>query len=101
MSEKSKETTYAPDEISARLSRTLPEWSLKDGHIVRSYKTRKWPDTLMLLNAIGYMAERADHHPDITASYSSLEIRLMTHSAGGITDKDFDLAEKIEALAKI
>jgi 4a-hydroxytetrahydrobiopterin dehydratase len=53
----------------------------------------------MLFNAIAYLAEEADHHPDITASYASLEIRLMTHSAGGITDKDFNLAGRIEALA--
>jgi 4a-hydroxytetrahydrobiopterin dehydratase len=53
----------------------------------------------MLLNAIAYLAEQADHHPDITASYAALAVRLTTHSAGGITDKDFDLAEKIEALA--
>ena len=55
----------------------------------------------MLFNAIAYLAEQADHHPDITASYASLEIRLMTHSAGGVTDKDFRLAGKIEALGSV
>jgi pterin-4a-carbinolamine dehydratase len=53
----------------------------------------------MFLNAVGYLAEQADHHPDLAASYASLEVRLMTHSAGGVTDKDFDLAIRIEALA--
>lgn len=99
MSEKSKETVYSPDEIKTRLSANLPHWTLKDGHICRTYKTRKWPETLMLFNAIGYLAEKADHHPDMNASYASLDVRLMTHSAGGVTDKDFDLATKIEALA--
>ena len=99
MPEKPKEKLYGAPEIAARLARDLPHWTFEDGHLCRTYKTRKWPETLMLLNAIGYLAEKADHHPDMAASYASLGIRLMTHSAGGITDKDFDLAGKIEALA--
>jgi len=93
------ETTYTTEDASARLARDLPQWRLEDGHVCRTYKTKKWPDTLMLLNAIGYLAEQADHHPDMLASYGSLDVKLMTHSAGGITEKDFDLAIKIEALA--
>jgi 4a-hydroxytetrahydrobiopterin dehydratase len=99
MSEKRSDKVYAPDEARARLTQSLPQWTLTDGQLARTYKTRKWPETVMLLNAIAYLAEQADHHPDITASYASLGVRLITHSAGGITDKDFDLAEKIEALA--
>jgi 4a-hydroxytetrahydrobiopterin dehydratase len=99
MSGKSAAKVYTPEEAGARLSRSLPHWTLTDGQLARSYKTRKWPETVMLLNAIAYLAEQADHHPDITASYAALAVRLTTHSAGGITDKDFDLAEKIEALA--
>lgn len=91
--------TYTPDEIRARLSAELPQWALKDGHLCRTYKTKKWPETVMLFNAIGFLAEKADHHPDMNASYASLDVRLMTHSAGGITDKDFDLAVEIETLA--
>jgi len=90
---------YSNDEVSARLTSDLPEWSLQDGHLARTYKTKKWPNTVMLLNGIGYLAEKADHHPDMVASYGSLDVKLMTHDAGGITDKDFELAAKIEALA--
>jgi 4a-hydroxytetrahydrobiopterin dehydratase len=93
------EKTYPPDATQARLTEHLPQWTFEDGHLRRIYKTRKWPETVMLFNAIAYLAEQADHHPDMTASYASLEIRLTTHSAGGITDKDFHLAGKIEALA--
>ena len=96
---KSPEKTFAPAEIAARLSASLAHWSVKDGHLCRTYKTRNWPETLMLANAVGYLAEAAWHHPDLSASYASLEVRLMTHSAGGITEKDFELAQKIEALA--
>ena len=93
------EKIFTSEEIEARLARDLPQWRYEDGHIKRTYKTGKWPATLMLLNAVGYLAEQADHHPDLAASYGSLEVRLMTHSAGGITDKDFDLGIRIEALA--
>ena len=50
----------------------------------------------MVINAVGHLAEAAWHHPDIAASYAWVEVRLMTHDAGGISDKDFELAGKIE-----
>ena len=50
----------------------------------------------MVINAVGHLAEAAWHHPDITASYAWVEVRLMTHTAKGITDKDYQLAAKIE-----
>jgi 4a-hydroxytetrahydrobiopterin dehydratase len=50
----------------------------------------------MVINTIGHLAEAAWHHPDITASYAWVEVRLMNHAAKGITDKDFELAKKIE-----
>ena len=50
----------------------------------------------MVINAVGHLAGSAWHHPDITASYAWVEVRLMNHAAKGITDKDFELARKIE-----
>ena len=50
----------------------------------------------MAVNAVGHLAEAAWHHPDIACSYAWLEVKLMTHDAKGITDKDFELAKKIE-----
>ena len=50
----------------------------------------------MVINTIGHLAEAAWHHPDITASYAWVEVRLVTHSAKGITSKDLELAKKIE-----
>jgi 4a-hydroxytetrahydrobiopterin dehydratase len=94
------EKTYSLEEITARLSGPLAAWTFKDGQLHRLCKTGKWTHTLMLFNAIGYLAEKADHHPDMLASYASLEVRLSTHSAGGVTDKDFALAERIEALIR-
>jgi 4a-hydroxytetrahydrobiopterin dehydratase len=90
--------TYGETEITARLA-PLPGWQFADGEIRRTYKTDGWPTTLMLVNAIGFCAEGADHHPDLQVSWGKLTVALSTHSAGGITDKDFDLARRIEDIA--
>lgn len=90
------ERTYTEEEIRERLSRELPKWRYEDGWIRRTYKTASWKGTLMVINTVGHLAEAAWHHPDITASYAWVEVRLMNHHAKGITDKDFALAAKIE-----
>ena len=91
-----KERTYSDDEIQTRLKRELPHWYLENGWIRRKYKTHSWKGTLMVINTVGHLAEAAWHHPDITASYAWVEVRLQNHAAKGITDKDFELAKKIE-----
>src|SRR5262245_36674590 len=91
-----KERTYSDPEIEDRLQRDLPKWRYENGWIRRKYKTHSWKGTLMLINTVGHLAEAAWHHPDITASYAWVEVRLMNHAAKGITDKDFELAMKIE-----
>ena len=87
---------YPPEEIEDRLKRELPHWRYENGWIRRTYKTASWKGTLMAINAVGHLAEAAWHHPDITASYAWVEVRLKNHAAKGITDKDFELAKKIE-----
>ena len=79
-----------------RLKQELPHWYLEDGWIRRKYKTNSWKGTLMVINTVGHLSEAAWHHPDITASYAWVEVRLKNHAAKGITDKDFALAKKIE-----
>ena len=90
-----EEPTYDEAQIAERL-RELPGWYYEDGWIRRVYKTDGWPTTLMLVNAIGYCAEAASHHPDLAVTWGRVVVKLSTHSAGGITDKDFALAKKIE-----
>jgi 4a-hydroxytetrahydrobiopterin dehydratase len=90
-----KETTYNESEIAERLA-ALPGWYFEDGWIRRQYKTDGWPTTLMLVNAIGYLSEAAYHHPDLSVTWARVTVKLSTHSAGGITDKDFELARRIE-----
>jgi 4a-hydroxytetrahydrobiopterin dehydratase len=96
MSEPNKERVYSEDEIKARLVAELPRWYFEDGWIRRKYKTGSWKGTLMVVNTVGHLAEAAWHHPDLTVSYAFVIVKLCTHSAKGITDKDFTLAKKIE-----
>lgn len=91
-----KEHAYSENEIAERLARDLPHWRYENGSIRRKFKTHSWKGTLMVINAVGHLAEAAWHHPDIAASYAWVEVKLMTHTAKGITDKDFELARKIE-----
>ena len=96
MSQDSKERVYELNEIEERLRRDLPHWSYENGWIRRTFRTASWKGTLMVINAVGHLAEAAWHHPDLRASYAFVEVKLQTHSAKGITDKDFELARKIE-----
>src|SRR5581483_11730478 len=100
MSGRKSEQAYSEAEIAARLKEELPHWKLEGGWIRRTYRTNSWKGTLMVINAVGHLAEAAWHHPDITASYAWVEVRLMTHTAKGITDKDFELAKKIEEVVQ-
>jgi len=87
---------YSEEEIGKRLKKELPHWYYEDGWIRRKYKTSGWKGTLMVINAVGHLAEAAFHHPDITASYAFVIVKLVNHAAKGVTDADFALARKIE-----
>ncbi len=91
-----KDDTYEVDEIEQRLKDELPNWYYEDGWIRRRYKTSGWKGTLMVINTVGHLAEAGWHHPDLTASYAFVIVKLMNHAAKGVTDKDFELAKKIE-----
>lgn len=94
--ERKHERTYSEREVEARLQEELPNWYLEKGWIRRKYKTGGWKATLMVVNTVGHLAEAAFHHPDLTVSYAFVIVKLMNHAAKGITDKDFELAHKIE-----
>ncbi len=100
MTTTSAEHVYQDVEVEDWLIANLPHWKLERGWIRRKYRTNSWKGTLMVVNTIGHLAEAAWHHPDITFSYAWLEVRLCTHSANGITDKDFTLARKIEEVVQ-
>ena len=90
---------YTPEEVEARIAASGPEgwyFDAEGGWLRRKYATDGWPSTLMLVNAVGYLCEAAWHHADLSVTWGKVWVKLKTHSAGGITDKDFALARKIE-----
>src|SRR2546429_5118357 len=70
-----KEPTYSDAQIEAKL-KDFPGWWYEDGWIRRNYKTDGWPTTLMLVNAIGYVAEAAYHHPDLSVTWGRVIVKL-------------------------
>ena len=87
---------YTEAEVNSRLKAELPHWYYENGWIRRKIKTSGWKASLMVVNTVGHLAEKAWHHPDLTVSYAFVMVKLVTHSAKGVTDKDFLLAKKIE-----
>ena len=76
-----------------------PRWQLLDGQLVRSVECATFPAALDFVVAVGHLAEEADHHPDIDIRWRTVRFTLSTHSAGGLTQRDLDLADEIDRLA--
>lgn len=89
---------YSEQEASRWLQSHLPTWRVENNHITRTYTTNDWRLTLLAAGAIAFLAEAAFHHPDLALEYPRLHVRLQTHDDSGITDKDFELARRIEEL---
>ena len=79
----------------------LSAWEHQAGWLVRTWKTDGWRSSMLIVNAISFLAEAAEHHPDVELHWGSVVVRLQTHSAGGITSKDIDLATSIEQLISL
>jgi 4a-hydroxytetrahydrobiopterin dehydratase len=73
-------------------------WDEVDGALERTFELDSFLDALDFVNRLGALAEAEDHHPDITISYRKVTVRWWTHTAGGITDRDRDLAAKTNEL---
>ncbi len=87
-------------EIQGKL-RTIPGWEMtKSKAIQKKFTLGNFKDALAFVNQVGDLAEKFDHHPDITINYNKVTLNLTTHSAGGLTSKDFDLATQIEKIGK-
>jgi 4a-hydroxytetrahydrobiopterin dehydratase len=76
----------------------LPEWELEKKHIERLFEFDDFSQAIEFVNGVAEIAEEDDHHPDIDIRYNKVKVALSTHSEGGITDLDFELAEKIDTL---
>jgi 4a-hydroxytetrahydrobiopterin dehydratase len=76
--------------------KALPGWEFRDGVIRRTYRTDGWRGSMLVANAIAFICEAADHHADLLVTWPSVSVALSTHSAGGITPMDFEVAARIE-----
>ena len=88
----------ADDEIQARLA-GLEGWTRAPQAIQKRYRLDSFPSVMNFVNRVADLAEGAAHHPDILIQYDSVTFTLTTHDAGGVTEKDLVLAERIEAIA--
>ena len=86
-----------PDELAAALS-GLPLWSGDGEGIRRSVELPGFPDAVAALVRIAFVAEQMDHHPDVDLRWRTLHLTLVTHSAGGVTELDLELARRIDRL---
>ena len=75
-----------------------PDWAEVDGALQREFELPSFPDAIAFVNRVAELAERENHHPDVTISYKRVTLRWTTHSAGGITERDRELARRSDEL---
>jgi 4a-hydroxytetrahydrobiopterin dehydratase len=86
-------------EEAQRRAEELDGWALKDGAISKEEKRDDFAGSIDLVNRIAAVAEELNHHPDLEVSWDTVTITITTHSEGGLTPSDFELAERLDALA--
>ncbi len=90
----------AHDQV-AELMKSVPDWTTDNASIERALKFKDFAAALAFLNRVGTLAEEEGHHPDLSLhSWNRLKIRLSTHAIGGLSQNDFIVAAKIDALLK-
>jgi 4a-hydroxytetrahydrobiopterin dehydratase len=85
------------EEIATALA-GLPGWARVGGSITRTLELADFRDAMLVTGAVAYLAEQANHHPDILIQWNKVTLTLSTHSAGGLTAADLGLARQIDAL---
>jgi 4a-hydroxytetrahydrobiopterin dehydratase len=80
--------------------RALPDWSESGGVIQRTYQFKDFLASMKFVHAVATLAEKRQHHPDILIRWNKVTLSLSTHDAGGITQRDFDLARECDDAAK-
>jgi len=86
------------DAVDAALG-TGMGWQRQDDELVKTRRGKDFADSLAYVNAVGALAEEMDHHPDIDIRWNTVTLRLTTHSEGGLTSLDLELARRIDALS--
>ena len=86
------------DEITVGLA-DLPGWERRDDEIEKVYELTSFPDAIAFVTRVGFLAEKANHHPDLDVRWRNVRVALSTHDEGGITGRDLALAGEIEGVA--
>jgi 4a-hydroxytetrahydrobiopterin dehydratase len=87
-----------PDQVKASLP-AVKDWKKQSASITRTYSFKDFAGAMAFVNKVAEAAEQANHHPDIDIRWNKVTLTLATHSEGGLTQKDFDLARRIDTLA--
>ncbi len=87
--------TVLTEEQLQQALKDLPGWEVRDGWLRRKYTTPGFPHTMLLVNTIGYLAEAAWHHPDLSIGYAHVTVKLQTHRVRAVTPNDIALARQI------
>ena len=88
--------TLSPEIIQERMKK-IPEWELNEDSISRSFEFDEYQPAIEFVNTVAEIAEEAQHHPDISISYTNVILVLTTHSKGGLTESDFEVAIRIDS----
>jgi len=97
MSSKAVPKLLKDAEISSRL-KDLKGWKREGKFIAKTFEFNHFMDAIAFVNEVAEAAERQEHHPDINIRYTTVKLSIQTHSEGGVTDWDFDLARAIDVL---
>ena len=82
------------------LLKQIPSWTIKDGHVFKQFKFKNFVEAMEFVNKVAEIAEQEQHHPDISISYSKVNIDLWTHAINGLSENDFILPAKIDKIQK-
>ncbi|MBI2523342.1 4a-hydroxytetrahydrobiopterin dehydratase [Candidatus Woesearchaeota archaeon] len=88
-------TPTLTEEQAKELLKQIPGWEIKNDHLYRQFKFKKFRESVAFVNKIAEIAEQEGHHPDIIINYNKVSIELWTHAINGISENDFILATKI------
>ena len=80
----------------SRHLKTVPNWSKRAQRILRTFKFEGFSESIDFVNRISRKAQKSNHHPDIDIRFNKVTLKLTTHDVGGITEKDFSLAQQCD-----
>lgn len=100
MADTEKATPLGEMEIRALLA-SLDGWSVENGSIHKIYRFADHYETMAFVNAIAWVSHRTDHHPDLVIGYNKCVARYTTHDAGGLSQKDFACAARLDAMLNL